>query len=51
MQKKITLIGYNNSNIYSNIIFKYIPLPWGIPGGSDSEESACNAADPGSIDT
>ena len=22
---------------------------WGFPGGSDSEEFACNAADPGSI--
>ena len=22
---------------------------WGFPGGSDSEESACNARDPGSI--
>ena len=22
---------------------------WGLPGGSDSEESACNAGNPGSV--
>ena len=26
-----------------------INLFWGLPGGSDGKESACNAGDPGSI--
>ena len=29
--------------------FGLILIVWGFPGGSDGEESACNAGDPGSI--
>ena len=29
--------------------YMYWILLWGFPGGSDGEESACNAGDPGSI--
>ena len=27
----------------------YVPINLGLPGGSDSKESACNAEDPSSV--
>ena len=27
----------------------FLPKYWGVPGGSESKASACNARDPGSI--
>ena len=35
-------------NIYYRL-FLFLKLNMGFPGGSDGEESACNAGDPGSI--
>ena len=32
--------------VYFYVVY---PLPWGIPGGSDGKESACDAGDSGSI--
>ena len=34
------LVGTNFTNVYTI---------WGLPGGSDSKGSACNAGDPGSV--
>ena len=40
---------FRSNHSRRRLLYTFIPLLWGFPGGSDGKESACNAGDLGSI--